>query len=128
MDNTTRDFQKIQELLRTFALKLKYQRFHDHRPVQQPRFETDNYRQLNQTQENEQEELIAKLRIQIKENLALAYEAESKASFYHFAVSEKLLDLKERVGHIRFKRLLSEDLKMTVRYVYYFSTQGVIIS
>ena len=35
VDNATRDILKIQELLRTFAPKLKYQRFHDNRPIQQ---------------------------------------------------------------------------------------------
>ena len=35
VDNTARDILKIQELLRTFAPKLKYQRFHDNRPIQQ---------------------------------------------------------------------------------------------
>ena len=63
--------------------------------------------------------MISKLRIQIKENLALAYEAESKASFYHFVVAEKLVSLKERAGHIRFKRILNDDIKMNARYVFY---------
>ena len=76
---------------------------------------SSNYRQLNQTHETEQEEMISKLRIQIKENLALAYEAESKALFYHFVVAEKLVTLKERAGHLRFKRILSDDIKMTLK-------------
>ena len=98
--------------------ELKYQRHHDSRPTLQPQFETDQLRQLRQTQETDDEELIAKLYIDIKENMALAFESESRASFHHFIVSENLIRLYEKVGRQRFTQVLSEYLKMTRRYVF----------
>jgi hypothetical protein len=40
------NMEKVQCLLRTFAPKLKYQRYIDERPVVQPAFETSQYRDL----------------------------------------------------------------------------------
>jgi hypothetical protein len=82
--------ERVQNMLRTFAQKLKFQRFHS-------QFETDQFKGLQRTQENEHEELSAKLYLEIKKNLAMAYESDIKASFHHFVVAEKLCRLKEHV-------------------------------
>ena len=48
--------------------KLKYQRYEDDRPVAQPSFETQRYRTLEAVQETEEQELVAKLVLSVKEN------------------------------------------------------------
>ena len=107
--------ENIQKLLRSFGPKLKYQRHPDSRPINnQPAFETRKYRELLRHQGTDDEELIAKYQIDIKENLALAYECESKSVHHHFIVGEKLVMLLERVGQERFKAFL-EDIRMTLK-------------
>ena len=108
--------ENIQKLLRSFGPKLKYQRHPDSRPINnQPVFETRKYRELLRHQGTDDEELIAKYQIDIKENMALAYECESKAVHYHFIVAEKLVMLLERVGQERFKTFLDEDVGMSLK-------------
>jgi hypothetical protein len=94
-------------MLRSFAPKLKFQRNPDDRPVTQPSFETANYLELLRDQRSEEEELIAKLTIEVKENLSLAYESETRATFHHFLVGQKLVMLKERLDKFRFKQILT---------------------
>ena len=67
---------------------MKFQRYPDQRPTYQPSFETTKYQQLRQEQSSEEEEIVAKLFIQIKEHLALAYESESAAT-HHPILSRK---------------------------------------
>ena len=111
----TEEIEKVQKLLTTYGPKLKHQRLPDERRTQQqPEFETERYHQLNATQETDEEELIAKIFIQIKENLALAYESEEKASYHHYVVAEKLVKLHELVGNDRFRTILT-DMVMTRR-------------
>lgn len=108
--------ENIQKLLRSFGPKLKYQRHPDSRPINnQPQFETRKYRELLRHQGADDEELIAKYQIDIKENLALAYECESKAVHHHFIVAEKLVMLLEKVGQERFKAFLDEDIRMSLK-------------
>ena len=83
--------------------------------ILQPQFETHQYHQLQQTQDTDDEELVAKMFLEIKENLALAFESEIRAAFHHFVVAENLVKLHERVGNQRFTEVLSEYLKMTKR-------------
>ena len=109
------EFHRIKSLLLTYAPKLKYQRFQDSRPVPQPIFETNEFNLLNQENETDQENLINQYYIQIKENLALAYESESKASFHHFNVGQNLVKLLERVGRERFRNILTNDLQLSQR-------------
>ena len=89
IDNRVNEFEDVQMLLRTFAEKLKYQRFSDNRTVPQPVFATAQYNELLREQPTEEQELLAKLYIDIKENLYLAYEHEYRASFHHFVVASE---------------------------------------
>lgn len=70
--------ERVQYLLQTFAPKLRYPE------NRRNEFETEQYQQLQQTQETEHEEMIAKLFLNVKENLALAFGSETRASFHHF--------------------------------------------
>jgi hypothetical protein len=106
---------KMYKLLRTFAEERKYQRYSDSRPVPQPIFTTAEYNQLLSEQPTEEQELLAKLCIDIKENLYQAYETESRANFHHFVVAEKLVTLMERVGVDRFERMLRDDFSISIK-------------
>ena len=54
--------ESIQQLLRSFAPKLKYQMQPDQRPIEhQPLFETTRYLELNQMQETEEKEMHIEL-------------------------------------------------------------------
>ncbi|OAJ41120.1 hypothetical protein BDEG_24764 [Batrachochytrium dendrobatidis JEL423] len=83
------EFEDVQRLLRTFAEEQKYQE----QPTEQ--------------------ELLAKLCIDIKENLYLAYENESRANLHHFVVAEKLVKLKERIEIEMFDRMLLKDFSIS---------------
>ena len=107
------EYEEIQRLLRTFGQKKKYQRYADSRPVPQPQFATAQYNELLREQSTEEEELIAKLFIEIKENLYLAYENESRSNHHHFVVAEKLVMLKERAGVERFDRMLADEFGLS---------------
>jgi hypothetical protein len=107
------EFEDVQRLLRTFAEERKYQRYGDNRPVPQPVFATAQYNELLREQPTEEQELLAKLCIDIKENLYLAYENESRANFHHFVVAEKLVKLKERIEIEMFDRMLLEDFSIS---------------
>ena len=107
------EYEEIQRLLRTFGQKRKYQRYADSRPVPQPSFATAQYNQLLREQTSEEEEMIAKLYIEIKENLYLAYENESRSNHHHFVVAGKLVMLKERVGVERFDGMLANDFALS---------------
>ena len=106
------EIDRVQQLLRTFGAKLKYQRI---RGVNFPKFETETYNQLQQEQSTDEEEFIAKLYLEIKENLALAFESEVKAGFHHYIVGEKLIRMHERIGKDRFAQFLSNQLYMSKR-------------
>ena len=80
-----------------------------------PKFETETYDQLQQEQATDEEEFIAKLYLDIKENLALAFESQVRASFYHYVVGEKLIRMHERIGKVRFAQFLSSQLDMSKR-------------
>ena len=110
--NQLSEFDRVQQLLRTFGAKLKYQR---NRGDNFPKFETETYDQLQQEQATDEEEFIAKLYLEIKENLALAFESEVRASFYHYLVGEKLIRMHERIGRDRFSQFLSDQLAMSKR-------------
>jgi hypothetical protein len=86
-------FEDVQRLLSSFVEERMYQRYGDNRPVHKPLFATAQYNELLREQPTEEQELIAKLCIDIKENLYLAYENESRANL----VAEKLVKLKERI-------------------------------
>jgi hypothetical protein len=111
--NPVNEYEEVQRLLRTFGQKRKYQRYVDSRPVPQPQFATAQYNELLREQTTEEEELIAKLFIEIKENLYLAYENESRSNHHHFVVAEKLVMLKERVGVERFDRMLADEFGLS---------------
>ncbi|EGF80717.1 hypothetical protein BATDEDRAFT_88395 [Batrachochytrium dendrobatidis JAM81] len=107
------EFEDVQRLLRTFAEQRKYQRYSDNRPVPQPVFATAQYNELLKEQPTEDQELLAKLCIDIKENLYLAYENESRANLHHFVVAEKLVKLKERIEIEMFDRMLLKDFSIS---------------
>ena len=107
------EYEEVQRLLRTFGQKRKYQRYADSRPVPQPSFATAQYNELLREQITEEEEMIAKLYIEIKENLYLAYENESRSNHHHFVVAGKLVMLKERVGVERFDGMLANDFALS---------------
>ena len=106
------EIDRVQQLLRTFGSKMKYQRY---RGDNFPKFETEEYHQLQQEQDTDEEEFIAKLYLDIKENLALAFESQVRASFYHYVVGEKLIRMHERIGKVRFAQFLSTQLAMSKR-------------
>ena len=106
------EFDRVQQLLRTFGATLKYQR---NRGNDFPKFETETYDQLQQEQASDEDEFIAKLYLDIKENLALAFESQVRASFYHYVVGEKLIRMHERIGKVRFAQFLSTQLAMSKR-------------
>jgi hypothetical protein len=112
-ENQVNEYEDVQMLLRTFAEERKYQRYSDSRPVPLPIFATAEYNQLLSEQPTEKQELLAKLCIDIKENLYQAYENESKANFHHFVVAEKLVTLKERVGVDRFQTMIRDDFSIS---------------
>ncbi|KAK5666744.1 hypothetical protein QVD99_006802 [Batrachochytrium dendrobatidis] len=118
------EFEDVQRLLRTFAEEQKYQRYSDNRPVPQPVFATAQYNELLKEQPTEDQELLAKLCIDIKENLYLAYENESRANLHHSVVAEKLVKLKERIEIEMFDRMLLKDFsiskKIFARYRLYY--------
>ena len=111
--NPVNEYEDVQRLLRTFGQKRKYQRYVDARPVPQPQFATAQYNELLREKTTEEEEMIAKLFIEIKENLYLAYENESRSNHHHFVVAEKLVTLKERVGVERFDRMLADEFGLS---------------
>ena len=108
------EIEKVQNLLRSYGSKLKYQRFEDDRPVTQPSFETQRYRTLVAVQETEEQELVAKLVLSVKENLALAFESSVRAVHHHYVAAEKLVMLQERLDKPEFLRIL-EELSMSKR-------------
>jgi hypothetical protein len=110
--NQLSEFDRVQQLLRTFGSKMKYQRY---RGDNFPKFDTEEYHQLQQEQATDEDEFIAKLYLEIKENLALAFESEVRASFYHYLVGEKLIRMHEKIGRDRFSQFLSDQLAMSKR-------------
>ena len=113
IDTRVNEFEDIQRLLRTFAEERKYQRFRDNRPVPQPVFATPQYNELLGEQPTEEQELLDKLYIDIKENLYLACEHESRANFHHLVVAEKLVKLKVRIQIELFDRMLLEEFAIS---------------
>jgi hypothetical protein len=65
------DFEVVHRLLRTFGEERKYQGHNDNR-VPQPGFVTAQYNELLREQPTKEQETLAKLCIDIKENLYLA--------------------------------------------------------
>jgi hypothetical protein len=110
--NQLTEIDRVRQLLRTFGAKLKYQR---NRGDHFPKFEPETYDQLQQEQATEDEQFIAKLDLEIKETLSLAFESEIRASFYHYLVGEKLIRMHERIGRDRFSQFLSDPLAMSKR-------------
>jgi hypothetical protein len=74
------------------------------------------YHYFNTQSNDDEEEMIFRFFIEIKDQLTLAYEAEANANFHHFSVGAKLCMLQERLSNdrLRFERAL-EDLQMNKR-------------
>jgi hypothetical protein len=100
--------EKVQKLLRSFGPKLMYQRHHG-------QFQTRRYNDYINYQGTDEELFIKKCEIEIKENLAMAYESEVKSVHHHYLVGEKLVMLFERVGRERFKVFLNDDIHMSLK-------------
>ena len=82
---------KVKNLLKLYAPKLKWQRYPDNRlTTQQPYYETQLYQYFNSQSNNDEEEMIYRFFIEIKDSLTLAYEAEANANYHHFSVGAKL--------------------------------------
>ena len=111
------DHSKVKQLLQKYAPKLKYQRYPDQNTTRNV-YETDLYNYFTTQSANEEEELIYRFYVDIKDHLTLAYQSEAQASFYHYLVGMKLCLLQERLsGDItRFQRALT-DIQMDRRYV-----------
>jgi hypothetical protein len=60
------------------------------------------------TYSEENEELLSKFFIDIKDSLALAYEATANANVHHFNIGQKLAMLEERMEQSQFNFVLSE--------------------
>jgi hypothetical protein len=75
---------KVKQLLKRYAPKLKWQRYSDQRPTLQPVYETEMYRYYTTQSANEEEEMIFKYFVDIKDSLTLAYQAESQANYHHY--------------------------------------------
>jgi hypothetical protein len=103
------DHSKVKQLLQKYAPKLKYQRYPDQTTTRNV-YETDLYNYFTTQSANEEEELIYRFYVDIKDYLTLAYQSEAHASFYHYMVGMKLCLLQERLsGDItRFKRALTD--------------------
>ena len=99
--------EEVQRWLRIFAPKLNYNRQAETNQISRP-YETQRYFQLMAEQNDEQEEMIAKLNVDIVDNLAKALESESRATYHHYIVAEKLMRLREIVNQERFDRTLQE--------------------
>ena len=101
---------KAKQVLRRYAPKLKWQRHSDQRPTIQPVYETEMYNYFKTQSATEEEELIFKFYVDIKDSLTLAYQSESQASYHHYIVGLKLCLLQERLsGDItRFERALTD--------------------
>ena len=73
------EIDRVQKLLRAFGAKLKYQKY---RGDDFPKLETVDYHQLQQEQDTDEEEFIAKLYLEIKDNLALAFVKAADSKFF----------------------------------------------
>ena len=104
------DHSKVKQLLKRYAPRLKWQRHSDQRPTLQPAYETEMYRYFTTQSATEEEELIFKFYVDIKDSLTLAYQAESQASYHHYNVGMKLCLLQERLSRDlpRFERALTD--------------------
>jgi hypothetical protein len=88
--------------LKRYAPKLKWQRYSDQRHTHQPVYETEMYRYYTTQSSNEEEEMIFKYFVDIKDSLTLAYQGESQANYHHYNAGMKLCLLQERLsGEIR---------------------------
>jgi hypothetical protein len=101
-------FEKVKRLLTQYSTKLKFQRYPDSRTNIRPYFETDAYYNLQAERSEENEELLSKFFIDIKDSLALAYEATANANVHHFNIGQKLAMLEERMDHSQFNLVLSD--------------------
>jgi hypothetical protein len=109
------EIERVQNLLKTFATKLKYQRYHDNRMTsQQPSFETGDYREMAEEQETGEQELITKILLAVRENLALAFEATARSVHHHYIVAENLSRLQEILDKPQLRETLLE-LQMSRR-------------
>jgi len=76
------DHSKVKQLLQKSAPKLKYQRYPDQTTTRNV-YETDLYNYFTTQSANEEEELIYRFYVDIKDHLTLAYQSEAQASFHH---------------------------------------------
>ena len=104
--------QKAKSILTKFAPQFRSAIYNQHST-----FETEKYTQ----QSNENEELIAKCFITIKESMSLANQSESSANFYHIKIGQNLCFLQEKLEQQpqRFINMLRDDFGISKRYVSY---------
>ena len=107
---------KAKSLLTKFAPQFRSAIYNQHTT-----FETEKYLLLNTQQSNENEELIAKCFITIKESMSLANQSESSANFYHIKIGQNLCFLQEKLEQQpqRFINMLRDDFGISKRYVSY---------
>ena len=100
----------MKQLLQKYAPTRKYERYPDQTVTTRNVYETDLYNYFTTQSANEEEELIYRFYVDIKDNLTLAYQSEAQASFHHYMVGLKLCLLQERLsGDItRFERALTD--------------------